>query len=201
MKHQLLLASLVTLLGFAAAPSAIQEEDWVQVGVVGVDSGQLAILDPTYIDSEWVRDGDGADWQVQYWGRDEAKLKPEFGPSPIKCKNADEAKKLDARIKQHAKDNNITAVTWLQSGSTYDKCAALTMTDKGHGQLNYRAGHKGLGVVASSGYGDGTYPVYARRNAEGVIVELRVMLDEDGAGAKRMKELIERQKKAAKKGK
>ena len=41
-------------------------------------------------------------------------------------------------------------------------------------QLNSRLGHTGLGVVVSSGYGDGTYPVYVKRDA-GVVTELKVV--------------------------
>ena len=47
----------------------------------------------------------------------------------------------------------------------------------------------------SAGYGDGVYPVYARRNAEKVIAEVRVMFDEEGKEAKRMREIIEKQRK------
>jgi len=31
-------------------------EKWVKMGVVGVDSGQLMIMDPCYVDSEWKKD-------------------------------------------------------------------------------------------------------------------------------------------------
>jgi len=31
----------------------------------------------------------------------------------------------------------------------------------GHKQFNYKMGHEGLGVLVSTGYGDGVYPVYA----------------------------------------
>lgn len=34
-------------------------------------------------------------------------------------------------------------------------------------QFNYDMGHAGLGVVVSTGYGDGCYPVYAEFNDEG----------------------------------
>jgi hypothetical protein len=44
-------------------------------------------------------------------------------------------------------------------------------------QLDFAAGHKGLGVVVSSGYGDGVYPVYVKKNSEGRIVELKVKFD------------------------
>lgn len=38
-------------------------------------------------------------------------------------------------------------------------------------QFKYDMGHAGLGVCVSTGYGDGTYPVYVRRNKEGRIME------------------------------
>lgn len=46
-------------------------------------------------------------------------------------------------------------------------------------QWNYKAGHAGLGVSVSTGYGDGTYPVYVRRNSEGRIAEVKVVFIEE----------------------
>jgi hypothetical protein len=46
-------------------------------------------------------------------------------------------------------------------------------------QWNYKAGHTGLGVSVSTGYGDGTYPVFVRRNSEGRITEVKVVFIED----------------------
>lgn len=46
-------------------------------------------------------------------------------------------------------------------------------------QFNYDMGHAGLGVVVSTGYGDGSYPVYVRRNSEGRIAEVRVVFIEE----------------------
>jgi len=91
-----------------------------KIGECGVDSGQIMIIDPCYINDEWVK-GD-----------------------------------------------------WSDKGSTYGKCCDIT-TKKGQaGQLNYKGGHVGLGVVASSGYGDGVYPVYATYNKEGRIMKLEI---------------------------
>lgn len=42
-------------------------------------------------------------------------------------------------------------------------------------QMNYDKGHPGLGVVVTSGYGDGTYPVEVRRLADGTIAEARIV--------------------------
>jgi hypothetical protein len=41
-------------------------------------------------------------------------------------------------------------------------------------QFNYDLGHAGLGVVVSTGYGDGTYPVFAEFNEEGRIAKVWV---------------------------
>jgi hypothetical protein len=41
-------------------------------------------------------------------------------------------------------------------------------------QLNYDLGHAGLGVVVSTGYGDGMYPVYAEFTDEGRIAKVWV---------------------------
>jgi hypothetical protein len=41
-------------------------------------------------------------------------------------------------------------------------------------QFCYDLGHAGLGIVVSTGYGDGTYPVYAELNDEGRIAKVWV---------------------------
>ena len=54
-------------------------------------------------------------------------------------------------------------------------CDKLRDSEKdGACQWNYKMGHAGLGVSVSIGYGDGTYPVYVRRNKEGRVAEARV---------------------------
>jgi hypothetical protein len=50
-------------------------------------------------------------------------------------------------------------------------------------QFHYDLGHPGLGVVVSTGYGDGEYPVYAEFNEEGRIARVCVEFirdDEEG---------------------
>jgi hypothetical protein len=69
-----------------------------------------------------------------------------------------------------------------------EEVAAKAMHDKGFQgapavQFNYDLGHPGLGVCVQSGYGDGSYPVYVRRNHEGRIIELKVVFaDADDPG-------------------
>ncbi len=48
---------------------------------------------------------------------------------------------------------------------------------KGIMQWNYPLGHAGLGVTVETGYGDGVYPVYVKRNDEGRIMQVKVMFD------------------------
>ena len=100
----------------------------VLLGKFGVDSGQVLIIDPCYVDSEW---------------------------------------------KQNSKKG-----TGLDDG-TYGDCCRLTLSKKQGGVLKYKMGHKGLGVVSSTGYGDGEYPVYAIISDEGKfgkrIKELRII--------------------------
>lgn len=97
------------MLGVEGKKEQLYEEE---IGVVGVDSGQIVITDPAYIDSEWE--------QEDYDGNER---KPK---------------------------NNFS----------YNACCQKTVKGLG-GQLNYRLGHAGVGVVTSSGYGDGCYPVIA----------------------------------------
>lgn len=44
---------------------------------------------------------------------------------------------------------------------SYPGACDQTLSKRQGGQLNFPAGHAGAGVVASAGYGDGYYPVYA----------------------------------------
>ena len=44
-----------------------------------------------------------------------------------------------------------------------------------HKQFNYDAGHAGLGVCGSTGYGDGVYDVMAKFNEEGRVAEIKVV--------------------------
>lgn len=52
----------------------------------------------------------------------------------------------------------------LNKGGQYPACK----------QFHYELGHPGLGVVVSTGYGDGVYPVFAEFNREGRIASVTV---------------------------
>ena len=80
----------------------------VLLGSFGVDSGQVLICDPLYIDSEW-----------------------------------DKGDKVP-------KDN-----------FSYDGCCNVSRENGRGGELRFKLGHLGAGVVSRTGLGDGTYEVYA----------------------------------------
>jgi hypothetical protein len=152
------------------------------IGEVGVDSGQLMVCDPCYIGSEW--------------GKSEEMIAPLFqhvdgctfyctlhGTSPDP--DARPFHNFEDEILPHGKTMNqmiqageAREVRTKPSGEfSYVGCCAATLDEAAVGQLNFRAGHTGAGVVFSSGYGDGCYPVIARRNSDGRVVEVRILMD------------------------
>ncbi|MDX2059677.1 MAG: DUF4241 domain-containing protein [Gemmatimonadales bacterium] len=59
----------------------------------------------------------------------------------------------------------------LHEGGQYPTCK----------QFHYDLGHPGLGVVVSTGYGDGTYPVFAEFNEDGRVAKVWVeFIGQDG---------------------
>ena len=70
-------------------------------------------------------------------------------------------------------DNHPTQ-TWIEFCDKLGK-----IEQKGVAQWNYKLGHVGLGVSVSTGYGDGNYPVFVRRNDEGRIAEVKVVFIEE----------------------
>ena len=95
-----------------------------KIGFAAVDSGQLLVCDPCYIDGQWEKE--------------------EFSDKPP------------------------------QNNFSYNSCCKKTLSKEGAGQLNFKLGHEGCGVVFSSGYGDGCYPVYAEKNKEGRIIRVTI---------------------------
>jgi hypothetical protein len=129
-----------------------------EIGEVGVDSGQILICDPCYIDSEWKKeefnvirryrhnDGTILRYGVDFPHYEAVILK--YGKSMNQINADNEAVEMPDDIPP---EHNFS----------YNACCKKTCSDAGHGQLNYEMGHPGVGVVTSSGYGDGCYPVIA----------------------------------------
>jgi len=59
-------------------------------------------------------------------------------------------------------------------GKNWTEFCNRTDTPDNHWQFNYDAGHPGLGVCVSTGWGDGEYKVFAREE-NGRIAEVKVV--------------------------
>ena len=145
----------------------------VLIGEVAVDSGQLMICDPCYIDSQWENE-DFEDIRVyknEHTGKTLTYPKdftsyedvlPEYG------------KTMNILISEH--DWKITESAEPKSGFSYNACAKATLSETGHGELKFKLGHVGAGLAFSTAYGDGLYPVYAKYDKHGVIVSVTIKL-------------------------
>lgn len=102
------------------------------IGYCSVDSGQIMLSDPCYVEQFRV-EMDEPD------GKFDATLEPVGGSYPY----------------------------------TYNGASSATCSEQSAGALG-----GGLGVVVTSGYGDGSYPVYATYNSEGRIIEARIVFDD-----------------------
>ena len=115
---------------FMPQPDDIQV---VLLGEVGVDSGQLMVTDPCYVDSEWQHESRSDD--------------------------ENEARTVSDGL------NSATELTSRAPGSprlpAYSYEGAMEATaSKGYGELAYKLGHAGAGVVFYTAWGDGVYPIY-----------------------------------------
>lgn len=155
---------------------------WKKIGKVGVDSGQLLVCDPSYIGSQWEDE--------EFESPDEYVVFPDGKKEKIiRCSkrwfeliddiNLGKLKLIESKKTKKAKHN-----------FSYNACAKNTL-EKSYGQLNFKLGHPGVGVVFSSGLGDGSYEVWAdfvEYKDWGVrIREVKIILIEDEKRKKIMK--------------
>lgn len=148
----------------------------VKLGEVGVDSAQLMICDPCYINSEWQQEPetkysnhaheiykhkDGSLWQFCYekepfegankFPGSYQEVIPKYGKSPNQLIASGEFTVTDIDPTPH-----------IQKGRfSYEGICKTTLSNLQGGQLNYKLGHPGVAVAFRTGFGDGVYPVYA----------------------------------------
>lgn len=149
----------------------------VKLGVVGVDSGQLVICDPAYIEGQFqtpdsegkadhahsiYRHKDGKLWQFCYGEKPTAEnvnsftgtyadVIPEYGLCPNDLKTQGLFEETDIDPTPHIPDAEFS----------YRGICKTTNAENQGGQLNYLLGNEGVAVAFRSGLGDGTYDVYA----------------------------------------
>ena len=146
----------------------------VLLGHVAVDSGQLLLCDPCYIDSEWEKE-DFTDVRV-YKHKTTGKTLQYLVDFP----------NYATEIPGYGIDMNALLQTgdWEQveeahkteHGFSYNACCKETLSKKASGELTFKMGHTGAGLAFSTTYGDGMFPVYGLYyddgNLHSVLVEL-----------------------------
>lgn len=98
----------------------VSSTEFVRVGYIGVDSGQVMLIDPCYIKSDF--DGDMHD-------------KP---------------------------------------GLNYAGACRVTLSDEGCGNFGGPGQPEEMAFATRTAYGDGLYPVYIRRDADGRVAEMSI---------------------------
>lgn len=147
------------------------KDGFVQAGVVGVDSGQVMICDPCYIDSQWKRDSECPDrrpMRLTHKGRMKWPGKgkktwvypKDFGnyEAPIAELGKMSVNAMREMGLLEEKPNPPPSGEFSYTG-----CCESTLAEPKFGQLKYQMGHAGAGVVMSSGLGDGCYKVYVKK--------------------------------------
>lgn len=137
------------------------------IGRVGVDSGQLMIIDPCYIEDNWKKDNESEILGVKFWGSGEEnavnflknkgyEVIAENRHSLVKTSDVNEAKKIQEDLLEFSKlDSGIIVFNEINNGS-YQQVCKLTDGEDRAGQLE-----EVIGVAFQSGFGDGLYDVYA----------------------------------------
>lgn len=147
------------------------------IGHVGVDSGQLLLCDPCYIDSEWVKE------DFEDLRKYEHKTTKDILQFLVDFKNYQTPiDKFDGKNMNEL----IATGEWeelpygpAEHPFSYNACAKATLSDDGHGELRFRHGHVGAGVAFSTAFGDGMYPVIAHYMPDGTLRSVEVLFQND----------------------
>lgn len=145
------------------------------LGVVGVDSGQLMIGDPCYVEENWVKEKNAKATGVQFWGSGQEtmrKILSDLGKdvsirsrvSEVKVNTEEEAKLVELLINSICENKAMegkVVVTNIARESTYHKICEKTLSKEQGGELEFpNTGIGGFMVAFTSGMGDGCYNVY-----------------------------------------
>ena len=149
------------------------------IGHVGVDSGQLLLCDPCYIDSQWVEE-DFEDFRA-YQHKDtknQLTYRIDFR-NYAESIEAYDGKNMNELIAT-GEWEKIPDTKGAVNPFSYNACAKATLSEDGHGELKFNLGHTGAGVAFRTAFGDGMYPVIANYMDDGSLRSVEVIFqDED----------------------
>lgn len=144
------------------------------IGTVAVDSGQLMICDPCYISNEW-QDVPFRDVRA-YKNASTGKILT-YGKDFISYAEV---------IKPYKNSMNklIASGTWVEQepkrapiSFSYDGACQRSLSKQGgYGNLPFKAGHYGAGFAIRTMYGDGSYPIYAKKDKDGCVTQIIIDL-------------------------
>jgi len=156
--------------------------NWKLLGSVGVDSGQLMVCDPCYIDSEWKQDKEPAGYETFVLSAKGKKEFPDLNGWTWQFNGHgttyDSPQELLGGLSiNDARDKRLIEVLPQEKVKefSYRGCCDATRDGNG-GSMVFKMGHEGAGVAFSSGYGDGCYEVWGKTNEEGRVIEVRVLM-------------------------
>ncbi|PHI49705.1 hypothetical protein B9T64_06915 [Bacillus halotolerans] len=145
------------------------------IGRVGVDSGQLLIIDPCYIDANWKKENESNIIGVRFWGsgRENAIQFLQYknhivesdneGYGFVRTDNKEHVEIVQHDLNEFLKlDLGMIVFTTVNDGS-YQEVCKLTMSEEQSGQYK-----NVLGCAFRSGFGDGLYEVYATYKDYGI---------------------------------
>lgn len=143
------------------------------LGHVAVDSGQLMVCDPCYIDGHW-QTKPFADIRryIDVTNRNIFQYAIDFNNynDPIdECGN-----QTPNQLIESGRWTYLPSEEDKDDSFSYNGACKVTSREPKGGTLIFPEGFEGAGVAFSSGYGDGTYPVYAHYNDEGRIMKVTI---------------------------
>lgn len=140
-----------------------------EIGLVAVDSGQLMITDPCYIDSEWqVQEFEDIRLLKDTETDEIYQFRKDFQNYDEKIAGFDQTVnelKQSGRFESIENDNSDN-ISFSYAGASHS-----TLNEKGYGSMPFKLGHEGAGIAVRTALGDGMYPVYAEKYG-GTIVRV-----------------------------
>ena len=156
------------------------KDEWVLMGVVGVDSGNLMICDPCYL-NDWEK-GEYRDVRMYKDVNTGKKYQYRVDFANYESKMPDYDGKTPNTIIREGLWKDITYDAPYEFSYNY-----VTHREGHFKQINYAIGHAGLAVSFTSGLGDGSYEVWGRiRELPGWgerITEVKIKLVDDEEAA------------------
>lgn len=151
---------------------------WTKLGEVMVDSGQLMIVDPCYIQSHWI---DREYLDIRLFRNKQEKI---FAYDTVAVRDLLREEGLEAELFQNFQSTLSTGKTpavhievgdWTELEIKDDSFSYNGVSHKS--PLPYKEIQNGLALSFDSGYGDGVYGVYGRFDKNDRIVEVRITMD------------------------